>query len=412
MKVVRFICRILLGLVFIFSGFVKGIDPMGSAIKFGEYFSAFHLSFLGNFSLLFSVLLASAEFIIGIALLLGLRMKIASWAVFLFMSFFTLLTLILALTNPVSDCGCFGDAIKLTNWQTFLKNVILMVPVMVVFLERNKFSVRYKPLGEWVTLGILFTGILLVIRYCYFYLPIMDFLPYRTGTNIPKAMEIPEGAPQDEYKTILYYQKDGVTKEFTLENYPWQDSTWKWVDTKTVLIKKGYQPPIHDFRFTDQEGNDITDLVLYDTRYVFLLISPNVQKANTAGIMQAKSLADLCHGGNCAFYALTASPFSEIRNFTEKNNPGFPFYHADETTLQTMIRSNPGLMLIKDGTIIAKWSYREFPEVERLKNDILGYAVTYYREKRESLTKTILILTLLLTLAVIKILQLNFDRRD
>ena len=412
MRALRFICRILLGLVFIFSGFVKGIDPMGSAIKFSEYFSAFHLSFLGNFSLLFSVLLASAEFIIGIALLLGLRMKIASWAVFLFMSFFTILTLILALTNPVSDCGCFGDAIKLTNWQTFLKNVVLMVPVMMVFLSRNKFPVRYKPFGEWVTLGILYIGILLVIRYCYFYLPVIDFLPYRTGTNIPRAMEIPEGAPQDEYRTILYYQKDGVTKEFTLENYPWQDSTWKWVDTKTILIKKGYEPPIHDFRFTDPDGNDITDRILYDTKYVFLLISPNVQKANVAGILKAKALADFCNGGNCSFYALTASPISEIRQFTEKNNPGFPFYHADETTLQTMIRSNPGLMLIKDGTIVAKWSYREFPEAERLKNDILGYAVTYYREKRESLTKTILILTLLLTLAVIKILQLNFDRRD
>ncbi len=412
MRAFRFICRILLGLVFIFSGFVKGIDPMGSAIKFNEYFSAFHLGFLSNFSLVFSILLASTEFIIGIALLLGLRMKIASWAVFLFMSFFTILTLILALTNPVSDCGCFGDAIKLTNWQTFLKNLILMVPVMVVFLARKKFPVRYKPVGEWITLGILFAGILLVIRYCYFYLPIIDFLPYRTGTNIPKAMEIPEGAPQDEYNTILYYEKDGVIKEFTLDNYPWQDSSWKWVDTKTILVKKGYEPPIHDFRFTDKDGNDITDMVLYSSNYVFLLISPNLQKANADGIMQAKALADLCNGGNCSFFALSASPISEIKNFTEKHGPGFPFYHADETTLQTMIRSNPGLMLIKDGTIIAKWSYREFPEAERLKNDILGYAVTYYREKRESLTKTILILTLLLTLAIIKILQLYFDRRD
>lgn len=412
MRILQFVCRFLLGLVFIFSGFVKGIDPMGSAIKFSEYFSAFHLSFLGNFSLFFSVLLSSSEFIIGIALLLGLRMKVASWAVFLYMSFFTVLTFLLAITNPVSDCGCFGDAIKLTNWQTFYKNIVLMVPVMVVFLSRTKYPTRYKPFGEWITLGILFAGILLVIRYCYYYLPIIDFLPYKTGTNIPAAMEIPEGAPHDEYETILYYEKDGVTKEFTLENYPWQDTSWKWVDTKTKLIKKGYVPPIHDFRITDQEGNEVTEQILSDTKYVLLLISSNLQKANLQGILKANDLAEICTSGNCSFYALTASPLSEIKVFNEKNTPAFPFYHADETTLQTMIRSNPGLMLLKDGTIVAKWSYREFPVTDRLRKDILGYAIGYYREKRESLAKTILILSLLLTLAVIKILQLNFDRRD
>jgi len=407
----RYLCRYIVGFVFIYSGFVKGIDPLGSTYKFTEYFTVAHVEFLSSFSLVFSILLSTAEFTIGMALVLGLRMRATAWAVLAFMSFFTALTLVLAFFNPVSDCGCFGDAIKLTNWQTFEKNIVLMVFVLVIFILRKKYKNKYKVIGEWVTLGIIAFGFLMVVRYSYYHLPVIDFLPYKTGTDIRASMAIPDGKPKDEYKTTLYYKKDGVVKEFSMDNYPWKDTTWKWVDTKTVLVKEGYKPPIHDFRIIDPEGEDITDHILSDNGYSFLLIAYDLKKTNQGALERIAPLTASCAKGKCSFYAITASPQSEIQKFQEKAGMNFRFCHADETTLKTMIRSNPGLMLVKEGTILGKWAYRDWPDVNEAEKNYLSYIIKHDGEKNESLTKIFLFLILVVTLAAIKIIQLNFDRR-
>jgi uncharacterized membrane protein YphA (DoxX/SURF4 family) len=410
MKLLRTLSRFLVGFVFIYSGFVKGIDPLGSTYKFTEYFLAAHLDFFSSFSLILAIILAASELLIGMALVLGLRMRVAAWAVLCFMSFFTLLTLVSAIFNPVSDCGCFGDAIKLTNWQTFFKNIVLLVFVLIIFINRNEYKVKYKVVGEWVFIGIILSGFLLIIRFCYFHLPIIDFLPYNTGTNIMRSMQVPEGAKLDEYKTLLYYQKDGVIKEFTLENYPWQDSSWRHVETKSILVKKGYVPPIHDFSITSPEGVDVTAEVLADPGFSVLMVSHNLLKADREALYRANKMAGMCATGKCRFYALTASSAVDAGVLGD-TLVDYPFYHTDETTLKTMIRSNPGFIFLKEGTIIGKWSYKDMPDPDRAGEGFLSYVFQYYRHIREQLTTIALCLTLALTIAIIKIVQLNFDRR-
>ncbi|MCK4630792.1 MAG: DoxX family protein, partial [Bacteroidales bacterium] len=226
--------RIVIGAIFVFSGFIKGIDLQGSAIKFDDYFVAFGMDFLIPASLPLATFMVSTEFIIGISLLFGYRTYWGAWGVLIFMAAFTPLTLGLALFNPVSDCGCFGDAIVLTNWQTFWKNVVLMIMVLLIFYHRKKFKPAYPAITDWsilVVIFVLFTGFSL---YSYRHLPMIDFRPYNAGTNIPEKMKIPADAPVDEYETILIYEKNGIRKEFNLENFPWQDSTWSFVEQKSI----------------------------------------------------------------------------------------------------------------------------------------------------------------------------------
>jgi uncharacterized membrane protein YphA (DoxX/SURF4 family) len=208
MKTAMLIARIITGLVFIFSGFVKAVDPTGSAIKFEEYFLAFHMDFLMIASLPLSIIQSAAEIMIGLNLIAGIRMKFTAWLLMIFMSFFTLLTFVLALTNPVTDCGCFGDAVKLTNWQTFWKNVLLLIPTLVVFFKRNKYPAITTKLAEWLISAANFLIPVILSVYCLLHEPILDFRPYQIGTVIPDKMTIPEGAPVDKYETMLIYQKN------------------------------------------------------------------------------------------------------------------------------------------------------------------------------------------------------------
>jgi uncharacterized membrane protein YphA (DoxX/SURF4 family) len=357
---IRIICRIVTGMVFVFSGFVKGIDPWGFTYKIRDYFEAFHLDFLNGLAFPLAVTACTLELVIGLNLLTGIRMRVTSWFLLLFMAFFTILTLVLALFNPVSDCGCFGDAIKLTNWQTFWKNIILLVPAVIVFLQRNRFKSLYACPSEW-TLAASFAllGVLLSV-YCYHNLPLMDFRPYSTGTYIPGKMKIPEGMPADVYETILVYEKDGVQKEFTAENYPWQDTTWGWKETKQKLVKKGYETPINDFLITSSGGFDITGEILQDTGYTFLIVAYDLSKPNrTAFGMLNKAAAEGQNEGY-TYYLLTSSTQEEIAAFRESFNPAYEICTADEITLKTIIRANPGIVLLRRGTILGKWHHRNF----------------------------------------------------
>jgi uncharacterized membrane protein YphA (DoxX/SURF4 family) len=207
MKVLRNFSRIIIAPVFVFSGFVKAIDPLGSAYKFSDYFEAFGLDFLMPTALVLAILLSTAELVIGLNLIMGVVMRTTSWALFIFMSFFTLLTLIIALTNPVTDCGCFGDALILTNWQTFWKNILFMIPTLFIFYGRKRFRPVASMAGEWsIVLVFIITGVSLSI-YTYRNLPVFDFRPYKVATHIPTDMAIPEGAPSTNTKPFLFIQR-------------------------------------------------------------------------------------------------------------------------------------------------------------------------------------------------------------
>ena len=359
-------CRILIVLVFVFSGFVKGIDPLGTTYKLTDYFNAFNMGFLEPLSLAFSILLNMSEFLLGIGLLFGVFQRFFIWIASVYMLVFTPLTFVLAIYNPVTDCGCFGDAIVMTNWQTFLKNLVIVAILLPVFLNRNKLISSLSIKRQWVITGIAITGFLFISAQTYHHLPYIDFRPYKTGTYIPDAMTIPEGMPTDSFAYSLIYQKDGKLKEFALDEITALDSTWQWVETKSKLVRKGYHPSIHDFSFTNNNGENITDSILYDSSYLFLAISHKLQKAQIDGLEKLKSNYDFARQNGYRFYFATASTSDEITFYTSEYQLPFNFYTADNIMLKTVVRSNPGLVLIKNGTIIKKWHYNDLPSEDEL----------------------------------------------
>ncbi|MDR1371164.1 MAG: DoxX family protein [Dysgonamonadaceae bacterium] len=360
------ISRVILGCVFIFSGFVKAVDPLGSAYKFQDYFSSFGLDSLSFSALPASLFLSALEFVLGIFLLLAMYRRVTTILTLLFMSFMTCLTLYLAIANPVSDCGCFGDALVITNWETFYKNVILMAFTLATFFWYKLMTPVFSE--KSVSLAALYTTvfILSISTYCYGNLPILDFRPYKIGNNIPEKMIRPEGAPHDVYETSFIYEKDGVKQEFTLDNYPADDPSWKFIDSKSILVKKGYTPPIHDFTITTITGDDITDNVLADTTYSFLLISYRLDKANDSDVDKINELYDYAQRFGYGYYMLTASTPDQIVEWAENTGAEYRICTTDGITLKTIVRSNPGMMLIKNGTIINKWAHRNLPVDSRL----------------------------------------------
>jgi len=370
----KHISRILLGLTFVFSGFVKGIDPWGSAYKFTDYFNAFQMPWLTNLAFALGILLAATEFFLGLAMVFNFFIRITSWFILAFMIFFTGLTFVLALTNPVTDCGCFGDALVITNWQTFYKNIVLLALAVFVFKQRNNFRSKNGPMLSIAMTGATMVVYFYLVAYSYNHLPIIDFSPYKVGVNIPDAMKVPEGAPKDIYENNLVYKnlKTGEEKEFTEANYPWQDTlNWKFVKmAEQKLIQKGYQPPIHDFRIETSQGEDIKDFFLYDEKGTFIVIAHNLQKSSKEGMAKMAALAVDAKRKGYNFIGLTATSPDSFEAFKNQTGVQFDFFNTDEITLKTIVRSNPGLILVKKGTILAKYHYNDIPKTEELEDQI------------------------------------------
>jgi len=505
MKLLRNFSRIFVGIVFIYSGFVKVIDPLGSAYKFGDYFIALNLEFLNSMALTMSILLSVAELLIGIALLFNLLPKIASWAVLLFMALFTPLTLWLAAANPVADCGCFGDALILTNWQTFFKNIIILVFVVIIFLQRKKFKPLYGQFWQWAV-GVVMVGASFWLAfYCLINLPIIDFRAYHIGANIQEGMLIPDEEKDnvDVYESVFVYEKDGKQKEFLTENLP--DSTWTFIDADHKLVTEGYHAPIHDFTiepvylpgispepademyvnlyeaefafakdgetafytidalpdstwtfqkivyeeeldpylikliyltpegneeyftvytrpgegyvFLDSEysieqdfqaipyGEDITDLILADDNYFFFLVMTHVDNAKTKNLDRINKIAAFCEQADIKFYCLTASNTEDIVEFIKEHDPVYDFYNTDPITLKTIVRSNPGLLLVKGGTIIDKWSSKNIPDINDLQTELLAKSITEHHSEKQTNLVLNYILVLLLFMASFHILH-------
>jgi uncharacterized membrane protein YphA (DoxX/SURF4 family) len=393
LKIIRSFSRYLVGAVFIFSGFVKAIDPLGSTYKFTDYFEAFGWDALSPLAFILAILLSSSELLIGLCLFFKLRMKVTAWALLIFISFFTILTFYSAIKNPVTDCGCFGDALILSNWQTFYKNLILFIPVAIVFWQRKNYEAEFKMLIEWGIVSLLFLSGIFLSIYCYRNLPLIDFRPYKTGTNISSSMIVPKGMPRDEYETILIYQKAGEKKEFTLGNAPYSDTTWKWYETRNKLIKKGYTPPIHDFSITSPEGEDITNSVLSDPGYSFLIVSYKLEKANRRGLEEMSRFALKASANGYSVYGMTSSTLQMIDSNKLWLKPAFTFYTTDEITLKTMIRSNPGLILIKEGNVLGMWSYRNIPGDDIFKTNGISYTLSgIYKNNSNRLSLIVMLL--------------------
>jgi len=360
-KLLAEICRYLLGVVFVFSGFVKAIDPLGGAYKILEYLRSFGQDWLAAVDLPMSFVQAALEFTVGICLLLGVYRQRTTLITLIIMLFMTPLTLYIAIKNPVTDCGCFGDALVITNWQTFYKNIVLLVAAIVVALNYRKITPIFSHRAYTSAVVWTYAFIIGFTFHNYYSLPIFDFRPYKIGANIPELMKIPEGAPTDEYEIALIYKKDGKEQEFTLDNYP-KDGTWEFVNQKSTLIKKGFEPPIHDFSIIDSNEDDITQTILSDTSYTFLLISTDFSAASDINASKINAIYEYAKKLNYNFYGFTSSTSDVIEDSRKSTGAEYPICTGDKTTIKTIIRSNPGLMLIKAGTIINKWADNNIPD--------------------------------------------------
>jgi hypothetical protein len=356
-------------MVFIFSGFVKAVDPLGSAYKFADYFTAFKLDMLEFLALPMGIFLSAFELVLGISLILGYRRKAIFVVLMWFMSFFTLLTLILAIFNPVSDCGCFGDALILTNWETFFKNLVLMVLVLILYFSRNSYSGSTAVFREWIMIVSLFAFASFFSYWNYRHLPLIDFRPYDVGTVIREEMEIPEGVAMDEYETTLIYRNrmTGRTSSFTMEDYPKDTLKWEFVDSESKLVKRGYEPPIHDFAIMDPNGYDLIDEILSDEGYSIFMLAYDLEAANKEALINAADWSQLeLFASDFSFYAATSATSADVEAISAELGIGYEFLAGDEIMLKTIVRSNPGFMLIRNGSILGKWAYRDFPSLEDL----------------------------------------------
>ena len=361
------LCRMALALTFILSGYVKAIDPLGTQYKLNDYAAAMHLSeYIPDWlTLTGAIALAMTEFALGIFMLFAIRRHLVSRLMTAMMVMMTLITVWIFIANPVKDCGCFGDAIKLTNGETLLKNIVLLAAAIVTAMRPLDMARLISKSNQWIVTNYTLVYIVCTSLYCLYALPTFDFRPYHIGADIKKGMEIPEGAEQPEFETTFILKKNGQTREFTLDNYP--DSTWEFVDSKTIQTRQGYEPPIHDFSLTDTKtGEDITDNVLSHKGYTFLLISRSLAYADDSNFGDIDQIYEYASEHNIPFYCVTASTDSDINRWRDLTGAEYPFCTADETTLKTIIRSNPGLLLLKDATIIGKWSHNQLPDPDEL----------------------------------------------
>lgn len=423
MKLLVLISRLLVGSLFIVSGLIKANDTVGFAYKLHDYFATdvLNLPFLDPIAWHLSVIICVVEIVLGVALILGYKINLVSWSLLGMIVFFTFLTFYSAYFNKVTDCGCFGDALKLTPWESFSKDVVLLFFTLIIFWKRKliepvsisqdlvnmaislalilAFSVGVIGWAFPVIFSLITYGVLILIKkfvqtsqtgwilggvaaifsfgfsyYTYAHLPIEDFRPYAVGKSIPDGMVMPEGETPPEYM-YEYTMKNNETGEtFTvnsveyLEKEVWKNESLEIAETsEPILYKEGYEPPVHDFSLIHLEtGEDLTDRLL-SADQVFLLIAYDLEKANTEIQPTVNAFQQKAEKAEIPFYGVTAALYEEAEVFRHEHQNMFPYLSADAITLKTIIRSNPGLVLLKNGTVQGKWHYNDFPTFDQVK---------------------------------------------
>ncbi len=369
MKWLLWLSRILLAVVFIFSGFVKAIDPLGSAYKFQDYFMAFGTEWMTFASLPMAILLSTLEFVIGVGILFGIMMRMSAWGGLLFMAFFTPLTLYIAITDPVPDCGCFGDAIIISNWETFYKNIFILAAAIVVFIYRNKIKPPWSKTVDR-SLIVLFTiGVLWLSAYCLRNLPVIDFRPWKTGNDVSELV-----MPTEEIaRTYLVYEniESGEVREYTSDELPWDDpewaARWQFREQRREVIQAYQEAEIDAFYIEDEFGDDLTDFYITKPGYLFIIVAHDLHRTNTRAFRtRINPLARDVEEQGYPFIVLTGSSADKMEEFRHEHQTPYPFYLSDEIELKTVIRSNPGLLVMKDGVVKGKWAYRNIPDLERI----------------------------------------------
>jgi len=377
------------GVLFIYSGFLKAVDPLGFSYKLEEYFEVFEeytasagfiaslMSYCHDHALILSVFMTMLEMSLGWNLIFGIWMKLTSWLMLLLILFFTFLTAFSWYTGKITDCGCFGDAIKLSNAETFYKNIVLTAIVLYIFLLHRKITPVFGKLWTNILLIIGVAGSLYLQIYCLRNLPLIDFRPYKIGNDIREEMSIPPGAPRDSIVTELIYKdkNTGEEKGFTMKDLPWQDSVWmanhEFARQENVVVKQGFKPKITDFKVWSDDSPDITTQILDTAGYKIWIIAYDLTKTDVRNFKNIVTLANECEKNNIQVIGLTSSSYETADHLRHELNATFPFYYCDGTVLKTMIRSNPGVMLLNQSKVISLWHYNNTPTFEQLKKKYL-----------------------------------------
>jgi uncharacterized membrane protein YphA (DoxX/SURF4 family) len=367
--------RFFVGILFIFSGLIKANDPLGFGYKLQEYFEVFHIDFLSPIATGIAILLCTLEIVLGVFLLFGFWGKKVSWGLLVLIIFFTLLTFVSAVFKVVASCGCFGDAIPLTPWQSFGKDLILLAFIIYIFIKRDLIQPLVKRESTQKYIGFATTLISLLFGLLTYNLsPILDFLPYKVGAHIPSLMVIPPGEKPDEFQ-IMYHLKNKKTKEEKdmsdkdyLKTEIWKDSNWEIVgEPSKSLVKKGYDPKIKDLIITDASGTDYTKELLENPYYSLVIVAYDLKNTNLKAIGNLNAIAyTATEQYNIRSVLLTSNSASDAEVFIKKNNLFAEVFYADAVPLKSMVRANPGVLLLKNGVVVNKWHYHNMPTFDEL----------------------------------------------
>lgn len=361
------------GVLFIFSGLIKANDPIGFGYKLQEYFEVFHIGFLSGWATGIAILLCVLEIVFGALLLFGIFRNFVVKGLLATIIFFTFLTFVSAAFKVVTSCGCFGDAIPLTPWQSFGKDVILLVLIIFIYINRELIKPITEKSGvQSALLTIVFVGSLMFGAFTYSYLPIIDFLPYKVGSSIPENMKIPEGAPVDEYLIMydLKHKQTGETKTMSDKDYlakeVWKDENWEVIGSPSKkLIKKGYDVKIKDLMITDASGTDYTKEIVENPYYNLVVVAYNLNETNEDAIAEANALAlNAAEQFNIRTVLLTSNSAKDAEQFSKRMKLFMEVFYADAVPLKSMVRANPGVLLLKNGVIVKKWHYHSLPSFD------------------------------------------------
>jgi len=385
------IIRVFVGLLFIFSGLIKANDPWGLAYKMGEFFEIWGnkehfmpslMLWLDNYKLFFSITMVTFEIIAGMALIIGYRFKLFAYLILLLTIFFTFLTAYALFSGNIKECGCFGDCIKLQANESFMKDLILLALLLIlVFFKKHVAQAFSYKIANIVMIATLVLT-LFIQWYALKHLPFKDCLAYKVGNNINTEMKPGPTYVAAEIKSVLTYKnkQTGKLEDFDQTNFPWEDTLhWEYADTKNIEVKAAQnEPTVKDFVINSYDGVDVTQTILTYPGNVFVLFVKDAEEANTSNMDALRKLEAECKKTNIPLIGVSASNDIATTAFNKKNNLTIPFFTIDGTASKTAMRSNPGLMLLKRGTIIGKWSYAGYPEMESLKLDLTDNATSLF----------------------------------
>ena len=371
LKNISHACRIVVGAIFVFSGFVKSVDPWGTALKVNEYLSIYGFEELLPYSMIFSIWLCGAELMMGLMLVFKVRTRLISIFALVSMIFFTALTFLSATWIPVEDCGCFGDALKLTPWQTFLKNLVILPMVFVVWYRYRKYRVMELHRSE-VALTCLFCIFAMGVgAYCYFNLPLIDFLPYKRGANIYEMIEAQHDTGSDvmaveEYVLVYRNRHTGKLREFAIDDEEWQDEDkWEWVETRVDNEAPAVQTLISEFSISDPEGNFTRDILTRRGR-VYMICVTNLNDIGEGCRSRLRSVVERAEAEDAAVVCLTPQPLRTVTYYRFDGSVEVRCYNIDATVMKTMLRAKNGLVVLDDGVIEAKYNCRNItPAADR-----------------------------------------------